>query len=101
MGRYRLNHKALHLPPWRYTMSGYLRSLLNRRNLALSRQRRQARLRVEELESRTVLSVLTPAQVQHAYGFDQATFSANGQSILGDGTGQTIAIVDAYDNPNI
>ena len=33
----------------------------------------------------------TPAKVRHAYGFDQ---------IVGDGTGQTIAIVDAYGNPN-
>ena len=35
---------------------------------------------------------LTPAQVKAAYGFDQIT---------GDGTGQTIAIVDAYDAPGI
>jgi hypothetical protein len=34
----------------------------------------------------------TPAQISHAYGFDQ---------IQGNGAGQTIAIVDAYDNPNI
>ena len=40
---------------------------------------------------------LTPAQVRHAYGFDQISF-ANG--VTGDGTGQTIAIVDAYDDPS-
>lgn len=40
----------------------------------------------------------TPQQVRHAYGFDQVTF---GNGIVGDGTGTTIAIVDAYDNPNI
>lgn len=34
----------------------------------------------------------TPAQIRHAYGFDQIT---------GDGTGQTIAIVNAFDDPNI
>src|SRR5262249_8187916 len=39
-----------------------------------------------------------PQQVQHAYGFDLITFSGG---IQGDGTGQTIAIVDAYDQPNI
>jgi uncharacterized repeat protein (TIGR03803 family) len=38
---------------------------------------------------------LTPAQVRHAYGIDQVTFG----SVTGDGTGQTIAIVDAYDDP--
>src|SRR5204863_348021 len=37
-------------------------------------------------------SSLTPAQVRHVYGFDQV-------SNLGEG--QTIAIVDAYDDPNV
>ncbi|NDD30620.1 MAG: hypothetical protein EB084_20360, partial [Proteobacteria bacterium] len=35
---------------------------------------------------------LTPAQMRHAYGVDQ---------IVGDGTGQTIAIVNAYGSPTI
>jgi subtilase family serine protease len=34
----------------------------------------------------------TPAQIRHGYGFDQ---------IAGQGEGQTIAIVDAFDHPNI
>ncbi len=34
----------------------------------------------------------TPAQIRHAYGVDQ---------LANDGAGQTIAIVDAYDNPTI
>jgi subtilase family serine protease len=42
---------------------------------------------------------LSPAQVRHAYGFDQISFS-NG-AVKGDGSGQTIAIVDAYDQPNL
>src|SRR5262245_33890874 len=41
----------------------------------------------------------SPSQVRHAYGFDQITF-ANG-TIQGDGTGQTIAIVDAFDAPTV
>ncbi|HVS71512.1 MAG TPA: proprotein convertase P-domain-containing protein [Phycisphaerae bacterium] len=40
-------------------------------------------------------NALTPAQVRHAYGIDQVFFG----SIVGDGTGQTIAIIDAYDYP--
>lgn len=40
---------------------------------------------------------LTPQQIRHAYGFDQVSFNG----IVGDGTGTTIAIVDAYDDPNI
>jgi hypothetical protein len=39
----------------------------------------------------------TPAQVRHAYGFDQVWFGG----VAGTGAGQTIAIVDAYDDPNI
>jgi hypothetical protein len=42
-------------------------------------------------------SAYTPAQFRHAYGFDQVSYSG----LLGDGRGQTIAIVDAYDDPNI
>jgi hypothetical protein len=62
---------------------------------------RRVRLEVEELESRVAPAVLTPIQVRHAYGFDQITFQANGKTIVGDGAGQTIAIVNAYDNTRI
>jgi hypothetical protein len=40
-----------------------------------------------------------PAQIRHAYGFDQISF--NGGAVPADGSGTTIAIVDAYDDPNI
>ena len=40
----------------------------------------------------------TPAQVLHAYGFDQTIFAGG---VHGNGGGQTIAIVDAFDDPNI
>jgi hypothetical protein len=82
------------------------------------------RLRVEELESRNLPSVFLPAlaahpelgppnvvltqgaygpsQVRHAYGFDQITFAGKGNhTVAGTGAGQTIAIVDAFDDPNI
>ncbi len=42
---------------------------------------------------------LSPQQIRHAYGFDQVLLP--GSSILADGSGQTIAIVDAYNDPNI
>ncbi len=38
---------------------------------------------------------LTPGQIQMAYGFTGITFG----SVVGNGAGQTIAIVDAYDDP--
>jgi autotransporter-associated beta strand protein len=40
---------------------------------------------------------LLPSQIRQAYGMNQLAFG----NVAGDGTGQTIAIVDAYDNPNI
>lgn len=83
---------------------------------------RRCRLSVEELEPRKLLSdglpdytlkyfadgvtpfnsssptSFSPSQIRHAYGFDQIVLP-NGASP--DGTGTTIAIVDAYDDPNI
>ncbi|MFN0052915.1 MAG: Calx-beta domain-containing protein [Planctomycetales bacterium] len=41
----------------------------------------------------------TPAQMRRAYGFDQISF--NNGTIPGDGSGMTVAIVNAYHNPNI
>src|SRR5262245_8009067 len=99
----------------------HCRSPRRRPVLLMARQRRP---RIEELEPRTLLSAswfvpeavpfatqftptatdsairgLTPAQVRHAYGFDRLSFD-NG-TVAADGRGQTIAIVDAYDDPNI
>jgi hypothetical protein len=89
-----------------------------------SKTQRALALRVESLEVRQLLSTVpsvvpdlhttfsvsgigpfgspgggpyTPAQIQQAYGFNKIAFGAT----KGDGTGQTIAIVDAYDDPNI
>jgi hypothetical protein len=89
-----------------------------RKNSKRRRQRpalgRRARPSVEVLEDRRLLSGVhshllllspqtsptpigyTPAQVQQAYGFNLVNFS-NGTA--GTGNGQTIAIIDAYDNP--
>ena len=64
------------------------------------------RLNVELLEDRSVPSVtnptpvgLTPAQVQHAYGFDQIPALAGNYNTAG--AGQTIAVVMAGHDPNI
>ncbi len=40
-------------------------------------------------------SGITPTQMRHAYGIDQVMFG----NVVGDGTGQTIAIIDAYHYP--
>src|SRR5260370_1365887 len=41
----------------------------------------------------------SPAQLKHAYGFDQITF--NNGTVTGDGSGEAIAIVDAFDDPRL
>jgi hypothetical protein len=88
------------------------------------RKRLQLQLQVENLESRTLLSTshldgvfaspasfyspritnptpvgYTPTEIRHAYGFDQVAF--NDGAIVGDGSGQTIGIVDAYGAPTL
>jgi len=94
---------SLRLPRW-------ARSRASRRS-----RRVYCRLTVEELENRMAPSasslmaaanldvqplasagssvVYTPQQIKHAYGFDNI--------VSLDGTGQTIAVVDAYDAPNV
>jgi hypothetical protein len=68
----------------------------------LKKSIRRAYIALEQLESRNLLSVFNPTQIRHAYGFDQISFiNGQGQSVAGDGTGQTIAIVDAFNQPNI
>ncbi len=63
------------------------------------RNRLAARPRLEFLDQRCLLSALTPAQLDSAYGLNAITFS-NG-TVKGTGEGQTIAIVDAYNDPTI
>jgi hypothetical protein len=40
---------------------------------------------------------LTPAQIRSAYGISSVLFG----SVVGDGTGQTIAVINAFDNPDL
>ncbi len=45
------------------------------------------------------LAGFAPQQIRNAYGFDQVSFAAG--TVPADGSGQTIAIVDAYSDPNL
>jgi subtilase family serine protease len=65
-------------------------------SVSRSRARRPA---LESLDGRVLLSGLSPQQVSHAYGLDAIRFNVNGQSVKGNGSGQTIAIVDAFHDP--
>ncbi len=61
----------------------------------------RAHLTFDYLDERCLLSTLSPTQVASAYGFNNVSFNSNGSTIPGDGTGQTIAIVVAYHDPNL
>ncbi|MCC6424682.1 MAG: S53 family peptidase [Phycisphaerales bacterium] len=60
---------------------------------------------VESLEPRQLLSYsptgMTPTQIRAAYKIDQIQFLYKNLKLAGDGAGQTIAIVNANDAPNI
>jgi subtilase family serine protease len=43
----------------------------------------------------------TPYQMRHAYGFDAITFPEGSMAFSGNGAGQTVAIIDAFDDPQI
>ncbi|MGP0065311.1 MAG: S8 family serine peptidase [Isosphaeraceae bacterium] len=63
---------------------------------------RRLRPSVDRLDDRCLLSGLTPAQVSAAYGIDAISFrSASGEVVPGDGAGETIALIEAYSNPNL
>ncbi len=43
----------------------------------------------------------TPTQIRNAYGFSSVNFASGSGTVAGLGQGQTIAIVDAFNDPNI
>jgi subtilase family serine protease len=76
------------------------------------RNRRAPRLRphLDELDDRCLLSGFssyqpsgyTPAQITAAYGLNAISFtSSSGSAVKGDGTGETIALIEMYHDPNI
>lgn len=69
----------------------------------MTRPRRRAfRPGLDHLDARWLPSGLTPTQLAHAYGLDAVKFSnAAGAAVKGDGSGQTIALIDAYHDPAI
>jgi hypothetical protein len=100
-------------------------SISRRTRGASAREPRRVRLSVEQLEDRYLLAAsgvaspqfvaihpssvtnpdpvgYTPAQIRAAYGFDQVSFTdLRGAPVAATGAGQTIAIIDAYNDPNI
>ncbi len=54
---------------------------------------------LKNASSGTTVQGFTPSQIKKAYGFDSVTF--NSGAVTGNGSGQTIAIVDAFNAPYI
>jgi hypothetical protein len=93
------------------------------RKTAKRSRRFSGRQNLEPLESRILLSAtstvqlslidkplddvsgspqnLSPAMIEQAYDFDNLAFSVNGQTVSATGAGETIAIVDAFGDPDI
>ncbi len=68
----------------------------------MRRHRRNARPELVVLDERCLLSGLTPAQVMQAYGLNSAQLATpSGATVTGDGTGETIALVEAYHDPTL
>jgi subtilase family serine protease len=66
------------------------------------RRARRALPLLEQLDDRCLLSGYTPAQITSAYGLNAIAFtSSTGSTIKGDGSGQTIALIEEYHDPNI
>jgi hypothetical protein len=56
---------------------------------------------LDQLDERCLPSGLTPTQLTGAYGLDSITFGTGSGAIKGDGTGQVIALIEAYHDPYI
>src|SRR5271166_5342707 len=66
------------------------------------RRARRALPLLDQLDDRCLLSGYTPAQITTAYGVNAITFtSSTGSTIKGDGSGQTIALIEEYHDANI
>jgi len=64
-----------------------------------TRARRAIRPALDRLDDRCLLAGLTPAQVTTAYGLGAIRFPTGSGTIEGDGSGETIALIEAYHDP--
>jgi subtilase family serine protease len=64
-----------------------------------TRRSRPLRPVLDQLDERCLLSGLTPAQLTSAYGLDAITFPTGSGTVKGDGSGETIALIEAYHDP--
>lgn len=68
----------------------------------MRRQRRSLCPTLDPLEARSLLSGYNPSQVANAYGIDAISFrSPSGSLVPGNGSGETIALIEAYHDPSL
>src|SRR5262249_7942145 len=77
--------------------------LRNDRSRTIMRTPRRAlRPVMERLDGRCLPAGYTAAQLTQAYGLDRITFTSDaGETVVGDGSGETIALIEAYHDPNL
>jgi hypothetical protein len=56
---------------------------------------------LDRLDDRCLLSGLTPAQVTAAYGLNAIRFQTASGTVVGNGAGETIALIEAYHDPDL
>ena len=56
---------------------------------------------IELLSGSTLPAGFSPAQIAMAYGLNSVSFSSGGKTVAANGSGQTIAIVDAFHDPDL
>ena len=56
---------------------------------------------LDQLDDRCLLSGLTPSLVTQAYGLDAIRYSTSSGTVKGDGSGEVIALIEAYHDPYI
>ncbi|MHB1555936.1 MAG: S53 family peptidase, partial [Isosphaeraceae bacterium] len=71
----------------------------------MPKPRRNLRPELHQLDRRCLLSTvagLTPSQLTSAYGLNGISFpTSSGQTVPGNGAGQTIALIEMYHDPNL
>ena len=64
-----------------------------------TRRRRHLRPVLDQLDDRCLLSGLTPTRLTGAYGLNSINFSTASGTVKGDGSGEAIALIEAYHDP--
>ena len=93
-------HKAIHKiqrPPLIETLE--TRTLMSTTPMSTTMEPDAIYLRQSSSTGSSTITGYTPAEISQAYGFSSVTLGSS--TVAANGAGQTIAIIDAYNDPNI